>query len=340
MDHAAIARDGHWLANRYDAQQDAVHLVRVTREVHREAIFLTDNYLPPNLPTIVLKRQTLFDATPPPAPAHFIFHSAFCCSTLLARGFDVPGVAMGLKEPQIYNDIIGWRHRLGGPPALVAQVLDQATTLLARPLADGETAIIKPSNLVNGLARALLAMRKDSNAILLYAPLDTYLKSVAKKGIDGRLWVRDLLVKFLRDGLIDLGFDAEDYLALTDLQVAAVGWLAQQALFSKLLAEFGPTRVRSLNSETLLAKPEATMRELASHFRLKLDEPAIATIISGPAFNQHSKSATRFDKQMRDDEYETVALLHGEEIEKVRAWAEMVASIARIEATLAQELLL
>ena len=53
-----------------------------------------------------------------PATMHFIFHSAFCCSTVLARAFDIPGIAMGLKEPPIYNDIVGWRHRGGGPPGL------------------------------------------------------------------------------------------------------------------------------------------------------------------------------------------------------------------------------
>ena len=34
-------------------------------------------------------------------PIHFIFHTGYCCSTLLCRALDVPGVSMALKEPQI-----------------------------------------------------------------------------------------------------------------------------------------------------------------------------------------------------------------------------------------------
>lgn len=329
IDYAEIARDGTWFAHRYDPEHDAVHFVRMPRTVHREATFVTEEYLPTGLEMLVLPRQAMFDATPKAKPAHFIFHSAFCCSTVLARAFDIPGMSMGLKEPPIFNDIVGWRHRGGGPPARVAQVLDQITTLLARPLGDRETAIIKPSNLANGLAHGLLAMRKESKALLLYAPLETYLKSIAKKEMTGRLWVRDLLVKLLKEGLVDLGFTTEDYLGQTDLQVAAVGWLAQQALFARLIAAF-PDRLRTLDSETLLAEPLAVMRTLGSFFGLNLDDAQIEAIVTGPAFKQHSKARSDFGKVERATEYATAAALHGDEIAKVVVWAEAVAKSAGI----------
>ncbi len=338
MDYTAIARDGMWFAHRYDPEHDAVHFVRMAREVHREATFVTDDYLPAGLEKLVLPRAAMVEATPTTTPVHFIFHSAFCCSTVLARAFDIPGVSMGLKEPPIYNDIVGWRHRGGGPPARVAQVLDEATTLLARPLGDGETVIIKPSNLANGLARGLLAMRKETTALLLYAPLETYLKSIAKKAMDGRLWVRDLLVKLLKEGLVDLGFTTENYLGHTDLQVAAVGWLAQQALFARLAGEF-PDRVRTLDSETLLARPADVMRILARHYELPLEEAQIDVIVAGPAFTTHSKSNAAFGSTARAAEYDVAATQHGDEIAKVTVWAEAVAKGAGVAMTLPARLI-
>lgn len=338
MDYAAIASDGTWFAHRYDPEHDATHFVRISREVHRTATFVTDDYLPAGLDKLILPRAMMIDATPPTKPVHFVFHSAFCCSTVLTRAFDIPGVSMGLKEPPIYNDIVGWRHRGGGPPARVAQVLDNATTLLARPLDDGEVAIIKPSNLANGLTRGLLAMRKDSMALLLYAPIETYLISIAKKQMDGRLWVRDLLVKLLKEGLVDLEFTTEDYLGQTDLQVAAVGWMAQQAHFARLADEF-PDRVRTLDSETLLARPTDVMRALSALYGLKLDDRQISEIVAGPAFTKHSKTMAAFGSDARAAEYDAIAALHGGEIAKVVIWAEAVAKSAGVAMALPARLI-
>ncbi len=324
-----IVRDGNWFAHRYDPDQDTVHFVHLPRQAHRAAIFLTDEYLPVNLERIVLPRQAAVDAAAPAKAANFIFHSAFCGSTLLARAFDIPGTAMGLKEPPIYNDIVGWRHRGGGPPARIAQVLDQVTTLLARPIDGRESAIIKPSNLINGLARGLLAMRDQSCAVLLYAPLETFLQSIAKKEMDGRIWVRDLLVKLLKEGIVDLGFTTEDYIGQTDLQAAAVGWLAQHALFARLAIEF-PDRVRTLDSETLFARPIEALSALCRLFQLEVDPRTIDTIIGGPAFTTHSKSQVAFGSTERSVEYANAAETHADEIGKVLVWAGIVAEGAGI----------
>ena len=329
-DIAALIGDGQWFAHRYDPQHDTVHFVRMSRQVHRNATFLTDEYLPATLDKVVVGRSEAFGAMSAPRSPHYIFHSAFCCSTLLARAFDIPGISMGLKEPAIYNDLVGWRHRGGGPPAHVAKVLDYLTGLLARPLAAGEQSIIKPSNLANGLARGLLAMQKESKAVLLYAPLGVYLGSIAKKGITGRLWVRDLLIKLLREDLVHLGFEPEDYLGLTDLQVAAVGWLAQQALFERLATEFGNKRIRTLDSETLLARPCDAIGALAAHYDLMLSEPELNAIVTGGTFAKHSKSNLDFGTRDRALEYNEVAARHGDEITKVTAWAEAVARSANV----------
>lgn len=339
-DIAAVIDDGQWFAHRYDPQHDAVHFVRMSRQVHQDATFLTDEYLPAGLAKVIIARQQAVNAMSATRPPHYIFHSAFCCSTMLARAFDIPGVSIGLKEPPIFNDLVGWRHRGGGPPAHVAKVLDNLTSLLARPLTAGERAIVKPSNLANGLARSILAMQKDSKAVLVYAPLSIYLRSVAKKEMTGRLWARDLLIKLLREDRVHLGFEPGDYLGQTDLQVAAVGWLAQQALFARLIAEFGNTRVCTLDSESLLARPAETIEALATHYEIGLSEPQINAIVTGDAFAKHSKSNVDFGLKDRALEYDEAAAQHGDEIAKVTLWAEAVADAATVPMILPAALLL
>jgi hypothetical protein len=324
---ATLIRDPLWFAHRYDPGHDAFQFRHLTRAAHRAATFLTDDYLGAGAIT-PLYRTDVVAARPATAPLHFIFHSAFCCSTVFARAFDLPGVAMGLKEPVLLNDLVGWQHR-GGTAAQIAPVLDAGLTLLARPFGPGEAVIVKPSNLANGLAPGMLTMRPGARALLLHAPLRVYLASIARKGMTGRLWARELLVKQLREGLHPFGYSGEDYLGQTDLQIAAMGWLAQHALFAHMVAEFGD-RVRTADSELLMADPARAMARLAALFGLALDDAAIAAIVAGPAFRTHSKSGDSFGQAERVDEQRVGATAHADEIEKVAIWAEAVAATFKV----------
>lgn len=333
-----LVGDAEWLAHRYDPQHDAFHFIPVGRDVHQRVTFLTDEYLPAGLQPKVIARKEAMAHCAPSGPIHFIFHSAFCLSTLLARAFDIPGFSMGLKEPVVLNDLVGWRLR-NADPAAIGQVLDDSLKLLSRPFAPGEAVIVKPSNILNGLSGAMMKLRPDARAIFIHAPLEIFLKSVAKKGIDGRLWIRDLYVKQLKEGLINLNFDNEQYLSLTDLQVTAVCWLAQHALFADLAQALGADRIRTLDSETLLSQPQEMMAALAAHFGIDLDHQQIAAIVAGPAFSTHSKSDTAFSAAARAQEYQATEAAHGDEIAKVAIWAAAVAASAGVSLTLPHPLL-
>lgn len=322
---AAAVRAATWLAHRYDPGHDAFHLVPVDRAAHRRATFLTDDSLPAADDPLVIRRGDAIAAGPPRAPVHFIFHSGYCCSTLLARAFDLPGVAMGLKEPVVLNDLIGWRRRGGQGPDMAA-VLRDALALLARPFEAGEAVVVKPSTAANVLAPAIMTLAPGATALCLHAPLPTYLASIAKKELEGRLWVRALLLGMIDDGLAPKLFTTRDYLGQTDLQVAAIGWLGQQALFHDLLRRFGADRVRLLDSATLMAAPAAAIADIAALFGLPADGAAVEAIAAGPAFRQHSKLGTAFDATDRAAEHRDAADRHRAEIETVMIWARQVAA--------------
>lgn len=337
-DFAAIAKDATWLPNRYDESQDLIHFVRLTREQHRAVTFITDDYISADAPRLVLKGSDVAAAAGPPAPLHFIFHSAYCCSTVLARAVDIEGVSMGLKEPLILNDMVGWRRR-GADPRQLGAILDAVLTLLAQPFAPGEAVVVKPSNVLNSIAPVLLGLRPQSNALLLYAPLPDFLRSIARKDLWGRRWVRELFIGQLRDGMVDLGLGEQNYLDLTDLQVAAASWLAQHDAFTRLIGKFGPARVRTLDSATLMARPGEAMAGLSDLFGLGLDRQAVERVLAGPAFTSHSKSNADFGAADRLVEQRDAALTHADEIEKVAVWAGAVAAAAGLPMQLEAPLL-
>lgn len=322
----AMMNDGTFLAHRYDAERDQYQMRHLDRAAHDAATFITDDYLGVAEELTVLDRSEAMAVVPRDNPLHFIIHSAFCASTMLARGFNLPGISMGLKEPVLLNDIVGWRRR-GAAPAAVAERLDHGMHMLARPFAGDAAVIVKPSNVFNALVPLALTMRPTSKAVLLYAPLEVFLISVARKGLWCRLWCRELLEGLITDGIVDLGFEPADYFRQSDLQVAAVGWLAQHQLFHKISAQFGSERIATLDSERLTADPGAIVAAAARHFGLDVPNEMLQ---NHAAFSTHSKFGGSFDTGNRKAEHSVAAEAHGEEIEKVLIWAKRVAETAGI----------
>ena len=321
--------DAEWLAHRYVESEDRVRFAHVRRARHAAVPFLTDACLGDLGATPELAAETcLRDSAL--GPLHFLFHSAFCGSTMLVRAFDRPGVAMGLSEPVILNDVVGFRRR-GGEPRAVARVADVATRLLARPFAPGEAVIVKPSNVVNPLAELLVALRGDARAVFLYAPLETFLISVARKGLACRAWVRELAEGYLTERYFDpIGMTAQDLFRQTDLQVAASGWLAQHAHFTRLAEKLGPERVRTLDADKLTADPQAALAAAMRHFGLSVDTQVVAELAAGPAFTRHSKSGIAYSAAARSEDYAAARAAYGEELDMVGVWAKAVAANAGI----------
>jgi hypothetical protein len=86
-----IAVSAQWLAHRYDETTDQLHLLNAPREIHRSSTFLTDEYLPTDIEKRLVPRRETVNALGPDAPLHFIFHSGFCCSTMLTRALGTRG---------------------------------------------------------------------------------------------------------------------------------------------------------------------------------------------------------------------------------------------------------
>lgn len=338
MTDETILGDAAWLAHRYDETGDGFRFLHLPREVQREATFLTDEYLVDTasatpVPMARIDREALDSG-----PIHYVFHSAYCCSTLVARMFDAPGHSMGLKEPVVLNDIVGWRRR-GADPQRVAAVLDTALALLARPMRGDKAVVVKPSNIVNSLAPAMLGLRPDARAILLYAPIEDFLSSIAVKGLWGRRWVRQALLGQIHDGVVAERFSAEEMFELTDLQVAGLGWLSHHGIYAKLQERFGNDRIKLCDSRSLLGDPEHTIAKSFAHFGLTLDEDEVSAIATGPAFTRNSKDQAPYSREDRERQISATRDANSDEIAKVSEWVQAVAQHAGIDISPAATLL-
>jgi len=320
-DIGAIIGDAQWLPYRYDAAGDRVQFVHVTRQTHRELTFLA-NYQPDAAaPGTWLPGAALRAATIQTGPVHWVFHTAFCRSTLLAKALDIPGVAMGYSEPGVLNDLAEACAR-GAGQAMVRPIVD----LLARPLAPGEAVVLKPSNVVNRILPLVMDARPDSRVLLLFGPLAGFLHSVQKKGMAGRRWARRLYLHVDGYAPLDLGMGAAERFEFTDLQCAALAWLLQQRYFAILLHNKPAERLATLDADRFNAHRAATLAALGRFFRLPIDQPRAQAIATGPVFDRHAKFGDDFASRIETETEAAASQVVEEEIAMVVQWTDAIAN--------------
>jgi hypothetical protein len=263
-------------------------------------------------------------------PVQFIFHSGFCRSTLLLRALCVEGKVFGLNEPEIINSLA----RLADPgDALIGLVFD----LLSRPHAAGQTTLIKPSNFGNRLIPSIMRIRSDATAILLTGTLDEFLWAIVRKGLLGRQWGRQTYLAAATYAGEVKAF--EPLIAgMTDLQVAALGWLLMQNWFAQSQRTIGASRAGVMHSAYLNTNRAKAIAAAAAHLNLGLEQAAISAILEGPVFATDAKTGADYSLKEASDAQRSRSAVIEEEIGEVSAWIDELARVSGLTAPLPQTL--
>lgn len=326
-----VALDPQWLPHTFDLSGEKLTSAFVPRQNHRELMFLSDEHFADNFQKVTHPAAAIAShvAEARQAPIHFIFHTAFCCSTLMLKAIDIPGRTLGLKEPDILINLANRFIRSDDQGN--GERLDLVLHLLARPFEAGESIIVKPTNFANRLAMPVLEARPDSRAVLLYSDVRPLLRSILKRGMWGRIWGRRLFRSAAGWASLHFGFSEEDTFVLTDLQALGLGWLMQMHHFSEVAHQMGD-RVIMIDSADFLEGPGPTLQRVSDLFELELDESQIAEIVTGPTFARHSKFSDQdYGRQERAADQNAAEAAHSEELEMVVKWVETVAAHLNVE---------
>ncbi len=339
-DRAAVLADPAWLPHRVLDEGRTLQLVRLPRDEQRRLPFLDERFVAAGAPRFELAIAELAEAEKPATAAgcHFIFHSAFCCSTLMSRALDIEGAATTLHEPQAFIDLAYLLPQSHWPDDQ-RQALEVVLDLLERPHRAGEKTVIKPTDFANPLIEAILALRPSSRILLMYADLPAYLLTIARRGRKHRSWARSLATICRRHPQFETD-RTSDLLLLTDLEAASFVWLQHQARFARLVGELPAGRVATLRADRFLAEPARAVHAAAAHFGLGLMEEQAAAIAAGPVFRRHSKWPDRnFDPADQKREEAVAGFAYGAEIAETVEWAEAVAAEAGVPLSLEAPLL-
>jgi len=327
-DQSGFVSDPTWIPHAYDARTDSLTFARVGRDTRNHAVFLDRRFLAqaPQSQPIPVGSMPAADIAAVAGPIHFIFHTAFCCSTLMTRALNLPGVAAGLKEPGVLVSFAQhWSNARQTPGALNA--LGVTLDLLSRPMAPGETQIAKASNVATHLLPEVLHLRQDAKVLLMYSSLGGFLEAVTRRDINGRSFARQVYHGFANSIPLDTGLSPEEQMLQTDMQIAALAWLMQVAFFNDMKRHYGMGRVRTLSSDRFLSDPAGALTNAGIFFGLRADPETWSEVAAGPVFREHAKErGLAFDADAHNAQLAQARNAHARELAAAEDWAKRIAA--------------
>ncbi|GAB3104207.1 hypothetical protein GCM10027159_32270 [Lysobacter terrae] len=248
----------------------------------------------------------------------WLFHTSFCCSTLLARALHFPPHQICLKEPLVLRRLGDAREEgvaLGRFPQIIVD-------LLARRRDDGASIVIKPTHAALNVATDLLRETPAARAVVLTSDLDDFLVSNLKKTAETQAKIPQLAQRALRAGHFRHSLPEQAFEPPSLLCAAALQWAAQRELALDIQQAAGTDRVWILDQRELLDDVAAMAGRVAQW--LGLDPPAEAFAAHVAAVSQrHAKVPdTAYGSEKRDVEKQMVANMFSAELQSALIWAQ------------------
>jgi hypothetical protein len=316
-----------------DFRRNALVFVPMSRRSFRQLSFLDNRFVRPGPGSFsvnlleLLPKCSAVQANP---PLHFVLHGAFCGSTLMARLLEELPHCFALKEPGLLAQLARLKDGTSVPdmsgPGSWMDWFKVATTLFGRAYPTDTAVIIKPNDVCNWMGNLLLDRDESTRIIFLSSPLRTFLLSVLKMD-DRRKWARGR-VRQLKGYVARVPFLSEIPVEdLSDGQYVAALWLLNSFLCSSFLARPDSARVRALNGEELVLRPQETLRETANFFGLSRDEADRAALAKLGPLSYHAKHRhLPYDARARTIDQDNAEARFGREVDAAISWARQMSS--------------
>jgi len=320
-DARTLSTDPFWFPDALDPGRGVIRFARIGDDALRREAFLDARKNASVEAWAEASIAELVAHLPTPMPAAYIFHSAFCGSTLLARALDLPGRSLSLKEPNILLDLANARR--AHPAYQSGKTFDQHAEailrLVERRRSPGESIIVKPTNLA--LPLAPIVMARGSPVLFLYGSLRDFLLSILKKGEEGRAFGRKMFNIFSMDKTPLGAIEPRKAVAMTDLQAAALVWRHQLEAFDQLLQTAAPAV--SLDYASFINAPAPMLIAASKALRLDLSPATLTAAAAGPVFQNDAKASDKpFTKQTRADNNASLEAAYGADLTLIAGWAD------------------
>ena len=256
-----------------------------------------------------------FSGLPVPDRLGWLFHTSFCCSTLLARALHVGPAQVVLREPLVLRRL-GDARRAGWP---VDEFVAPAVALLGRPWEPGGSVIVKPTHAALGLASALLAA-SAAPAIFLTSSLDDFLVSNIKKTRETQARIPELAERALSASQFGRLLPPAALAPPDLLAAAALQWAAQRMIGVELTRSDMGSRIRWLEAAQLLSDPERAVLAAARWLGTAVDESHLRQRARDEG-SRHAKAVSRpYGPEVRALEAAAIRERYDGELKAALAW--------------------
>lgn len=306
MEQPLDLSDPDWFPVDYDDREDRYVLARPGLASIGEAAFLDYRMAFDRETTRMVPGDTVLPQSP--AEPAFLFHTAYCCSTLLARALHQAPGAVALKEPQVLTRLANLTLAPNADFARIDRRLLGSLRLLSRPWDGGGRVLIKPSNVVNGLLPRMLEAHPRARAVLLYSTLEEFVRSCCKKLPNVEIWTRWNAQHLLVGSSLPLRIGIPAGHAFNFVESCVLTWYAQVERYAQVLAGDAGDRLRTLDMRALLDDPQGVVARAADWLGLdaaRSDLPARVAGVMGKDAKDTTKSYGRDERARERDELDS-----------------------------------
>ncbi len=320
-----IIGDPCWFLEDLSTRDGAFSFARTNEDELSALPFLAQNWDRSALQKIRLDARTVLARLRGPAvlpTPNFIWHTAFCCSTLLSRALQHPGRNTALREPQVLLILAELkRYNYFANGRLDPRLMDAAFRLLSRPFAPGGRVLLKPAHAASYLVPDA-ARRTNGRMLFLYSDCRSFLISIIRRGEAGMRFARRNFGIIAGDGNEQFNWPMSAVMQLSDLRIAALTWHMQIAEFRRNLPALAEGRAASLDCDAFLDDPTGVLARLNGFFGLELGAAQLCQTLSGGLLGQDAKAPGEpYNALQRREHYRQIADAWAKDLDETVAWS-------------------
>ncbi len=324
-----VLSDPSWFP--WDLRTGSVQFLRVNREILFRSAFLDQRMAECDrcdrmwIPLSTLLKEaagdnpgSLADRLSP----RFVFHTAFCCSTLLMRSLDAPGRTLALRDPLTLLGLADIKRGFQTLDCDFPAALDFIVGLLARSHDVAEIPLIKPTNVCGNLLRDLQGLQ-DSTVLVMTGDLEDFVISALKRPQESatRLsWINrrfadamameaEIPVRKDRDGLSWIAFQA------------ALAWMVSRRELCRAFPSIPDSRLAWINAANLIATPAEALLAIRDWFSLPFEDEECERMVTSRVWRFHAKDQNIvYSPDTRSAERKLARRMFADRIDRAMAW--------------------